>query len=140
MVERPKEEAGSIIIVIATDAPLLPSQLQRVVKRAALGIGREGGIASNYSGDIFIAFSTANLDAARSDTSTVNVTMIPNESMDILFIMTILATEEAITNAMVAAETMIGADSLRVEGLPHKWLQETLKKYNRLDSTAVSRP
>jgi len=137
MMERPKEEAGSIIIVIATDAPLLPSQLARVVKRAALGIGREGGIASNYSGDIFIAFSTANLDAARSDTSAVTVTMIPNESMDILFIMTVLATEEAITNAMVAAETMIGADSLRVEGLPHKWLQETLKKYNRLDSTVA---
>jgi len=137
MVERPNPEMGSIIIVIGTDAPLLPSQLQRVVKRAALGIGREGGIASNYSGDIFIAFSTANLDAARSDTSVVNVTMIPNESMDILFIATVLATEEAITNAMVAAETMVGADSLRVEGLPHKWLQETLKKYNRLDSTAT---
>ena len=137
MVERPNPEMGSIIIVIATDAPLLPSQLQRVVKRAALGIGREGGIASNYSGDIFIAFSTANLDAARSDTSVVNVTMMPNEKMDILFIMTVLATEEAITNAMVAAETMVGADSLRVEGLPHKWLQETLKKYNRLDSTAT---
>jgi len=67
----------------------------------------------------------------------VNVTMMPNEKMDILFIMTVLATEEAITNAMVAAETMVGADSLRVEGLPHKWLQETLKKYNRLDSTAT---
>lgn len=135
MVERPNPEMGSIIIVIATDAPLLPSQLQRVVKRAALGIGREGGIASNYSGDIFIAFSTANVDAARSDTSLVHVTMMPNEKMDILFIMTVLATEEAITNAMVAAETMVGADSLRVGALPHKWLQEVLKKYNRLDST-----
>jgi D-aminopeptidase len=137
MVERPKEELGSIIIVIATDAPLLPSQLQRVVKRAALGLGREGGIASNYSGDIFIAFSTANLNAARSDTSVVNVTMIPNESMDLIFIATVLATEEAITNALIAAETMVGADSLRVSALPHKWLQEVLKKYNRLDTTAV---
>lgn len=133
-VERPNPEMGSIIIVVATDAPLLPSQLARVVKRASLGIGREGGIASNYSGDIFIAFSTANLNAGRSDTSVVNVTMIPNESMDPLFNATVQATEEAITNAMVAAETMVGADSLRVEGLPHKWLQETLKKYNRLDS------
>jgi L-aminopeptidase/D-esterase-like protein len=134
MVERPNPELGSIIIVIATDAPLLPGQLERIVKRASLGIGREGGIASNYSGDIFIAFSTANLDAARSDTSLVSVTMMPNESMDPLFAATIQATEEAITNAMIAADTMVGADSLRVAGLPHKWLQEVLKKYNRLDS------
>ena len=137
MVERPNPEMGSIIIVIATDAPLLPHQLQRVVKRASLGIGREGGIASNYSGDIFIAFSTANADAARSDTSQVSVVMVPNESMDPLFAATVQATEEAITNAMIAADTMVGADSLRVTGLPHVWLQETLKKYNRLDSTVT---
>jgi len=137
MVERPREEMGSIIIVIATDAPLLPHQLQRVVKRATLGIGREGGIASNYSGDIFIAFSTANLDAARSDTSQVSLVMIPNESMDPLFSATVQATEEAITNALIAAETMVGVDSLRVSALPHAWLQGVLKKYNRLDSTVV---
>lgn len=136
-VERPNPEMGSIIIVVATDAPLLPHQLHRLVKRATLGIGREGGIASNYSGDIFIAFSTANPGAARTDTAQVGVLMVPNERMDPLFNATIQATEEAITNAMVAAETMVGADSLRVIGLPHQWLQETLKKYNRLDSTVA---
>jgi L-aminopeptidase/D-esterase-like protein len=127
--ERPDAEHGSIIIVVATDAPLLPHQLQRLVKRAALGLGREGSIASNYSGDIFIAFSTANNGAA--DTTSVTVQMLPNERLDPLFTATVQATEEAVTNAMVAAETMTGADDIRAIALPHGRLVEILRKYNR---------
>jgi L-aminopeptidase/D-esterase-like protein len=105
--ERPHPELGSIIIVVATDAPLLPHQLDRLVKRAALGLGREGSIASNFSGDIFVAFSTANSGAA-TEKGTVSLTMLPNERLDPLFIATVQATEEAVTNAMLAAETMTG--------------------------------
>ena len=129
--ERPHAELGSIIIVIATDAPLLPHQLQRLARRATLGIGREGGIASNSSGDIFVAFSTANPRAAE-DEGIVALTMLPNDRMDPLFAATIQATEEAITNAMLAAETMTGADDLRAHGLPHDQVRTILGKYNRL--------
>ncbi|HEX6088981.1 MAG TPA: P1 family peptidase [Gemmatimonadales bacterium] len=125
------EDLGSIIIVVATDAPLLAHQLARLVKRAALGIGRQGGIASNGSGDIFVAFSTANPRAA-SDSGIVALTMLPNERMDPLFAATIQATEEAITNAMLAAETMTGADDVRAYGIPHDRVREILRKYNRL--------
>jgi L-aminopeptidase/D-esterase-like protein len=128
--ERPRAEQGSIIIVVATDAPLLPHQLERLVKRAALGLGREGSIASNFSGDIFIAFSTANAGAA-ADSSMVSLRMIPNVRLDPLFTATVQATEEAVTNAMVAAETMIGADDIRATALPHTRLIEILRKYNR---------
>ena len=130
--ERPDPEHGSIIIVVATDAPLLPHQLDRLVKRAALGLGREGSIASNYSGDIFIAFSTANAGAA-ADTAAVTVRMLPNERLDPLFTATAQATEEAVTNAMVAAETMTGADSIQARALPHGRLVEILRKYNRYE-------
>jgi len=124
-------ERGSIIIVIATDAPLLPHQLKRIAKRASLGVGRLGGTGGNTSGDIFIAFSTANPGAARPD-STRALTMLPNERISPLFEATIQATEEAIVNAMVAAETMSGADGLRVYALPHDRLRAALRKYNRL--------
>jgi L-aminopeptidase/D-esterase-like protein len=127
-----ERDVGSIIIVVATDAPLLPHQLERVVRRAALGLGREGSIAGNGSGDIFIAFSTANPGAAR-DTASVALTMLPNGRIDGVFQATVQATEEAITNAMVAARTMTGADGLRAYGLPHDRLREILTKYNRLD-------
>jgi len=129
-VERPHPELGSIIIVVATDAPLLPHQLERVVKRTALGLGREGSIASNGSGDIFVAFSTANPGAA-ADTGRVSLTMLPNEHLDPLFAATVQATEEAITNAMLAAETMTGADSVRAYALPHERLREIMRKYGR---------
>lgn len=128
--DRPHAELGSIIIVIATDAPLLPHQLARLVKRAALGLGRQGSIASNFSGDIFVAFSTANPRAAR-DTTAVGLNMLPNERLDPLFAATVQATEEAVTNSMVAAETMTGADDVRSIGLPHDRLREILRKYNR---------
>ena len=130
--ERARPELGSIIIVVATDAPLLPHQLERIAKRAALGVGREGGIASNGSGDIFVAFSTANEGAASADSASVPVRMVPNDRIDPLFQATVQATEEAITNAMVAAETMEGANGIRARALPHDQLREILRRYNRL--------
>ena len=123
---------GSIIVVVATDAPLLPHQLQRIARRVPMGIARLGGTASNGSGDIFIAFSTANAGAAARGTTPAQVTMLPNDGMDPLFLATIEATEEAIVNALVAAETMVGVNGRRVERLPHDKLRDTLRKYNRL--------
>ena len=121
---------GSIIVVVATDAPLLPHQLKRLAKRASLGIGRMGGTATNGSGDIFVAFSTAN---ASADTAgIVNVQMLGNAQLTPLFEAAVQATEEAITNTLVAAETMTGANGFRVFGLPHARLQAVMKKYNRL--------
>lgn len=122
---------GSIIIVVATDAPLLPHQLKRVAKRASLGIGRMGGTASNGSGDIFVAFSTAN-PGADGKAGPVNVQMLGNDRLSPLFEATAQATEEAITNALVAARTMAGANGFTVNALPHDRLREVLKKYNRL--------
>ena len=136
--ERPLPELGSIIIVIATDAPLLPHQLERLVKRASLGLGREGSISSNGSGDIFVAFSTANR-AAAGDTAQTSVQMLPNGKLDPLFAATVQATEEAVTNAMVAAETMTGADSIRALRLPHERLIGILRKHNRLLPTRQRR-
>ena len=129
-------ERGSIIIIVATDAPLMPHQLKRIATRASLGVGRLGGTGANPSGDIFVAFSTANPGAAKPD-STVNVTMLPNERISPLFEATIQATEEAIVNAMVAARTMTGANGLRVYALPHDRLRAALRKYNRLAESAT---
>ena len=129
--ERGDEDTGSIIIVVATDAPLLPHQLKRVVRRAALGVARNGGIGSNGSGDIFIAFSTANPGAAKQS-EVVSLQMIPNSRITPVFLATVQATEEAIINAIVAAETMTGRDGNTVYGLPHERLKEVMKKYNRL--------
>jgi len=132
--ERPRrvsEDVGSIIIVVATDAPLLPHQLKRIAKRAALGVGRLGGLASNSSGDIFLAFSTANSRASR-DSGLAQVAMVANDQITPLFEATVQATEEAIVNAMLAARTMTGADDLTVYALPHDRLRDVLKKYNRL--------
>lgn len=126
-----REEVGSIIIVVATDAPLLPHQLKRVARRAALGLARNGSIASNGSGDIFIAFSTANPGAAKPE-GAIALTMLPNERISPLFEATVHATEEAIINAMVAAETMTGRDNHTAIALPHDKLRDALRKYNRL--------
>jgi len=126
-----QDDWGSIIVVVATDAPLLPHQLKRLARRVSLGLGRNGSISGNGSGDIFIAFSTANPGAGIAKTP-VQLTMVPNERMDPLFAATVQATEEAIINAMVAAETMVGADSHKVIALPHDQLRAVLKKYNRL--------
>ncbi len=125
-------DRGSIIIVVATDAPLLPQQLKRIARRAALGVARTGGTASNGSGDIFVAFSTAN-EGAASARPTAAVTLLSNSQISVLFEATVEATEEAIINAMVAAETMVGRDGNRSEALPHDQLQEILRRYNRLE-------
>ena len=127
-----EEDQGSIIVVIATDAPLLPHQLKRVARRAAPSLGRVGSFVSNGSGDIFVAFSTAN-EHAFGHAAINDLQMLPNASMTPIFRATVLATEEAILNAMLAADTMVGANTIRVPGLPHKKLQEVLRKYNRLE-------
>ncbi|MFY9753687.1 MAG: P1 family peptidase [Candidatus Acidiferrales bacterium] len=124
-------DTGSIIVVVATDAPLLPHQLKRIAKRVTLGLGRLGSISGNGSGDIFIAFSTANPGADLAG-KVAPVEMLPNEKIDALFEATVQATEEAVVNALVAAKTMTGADNHTIEALPHDRLREVLKKYNRL--------
>jgi D-aminopeptidase len=122
---------GSIIVVVATDAPLLPHQLKRLAKRVSLGIGVMGGRGENSSGDIFIAFSTANPEASKA-TGTAQLTMLPNERINPLFFAVASATEEAIVNAMIAAETLKGINGNTVYAIPHDRLREILKKYNRL--------
>ena len=129
--EDARAEQGSIIIVIATDAPLLPHQLARLARRATMGLARTGATSGNGSGDIFLAFSTANPDAFKGE-GLATVQMISNEAISPLFDATVHATEEAIVNALVAADTMVGADGHRVEGLPDDRLREVLRKYNRL--------
>ena len=119
---------GSIIIVVATDAPLLPHQLHRLVKRAALGLAAVGGRGENGSGDIFVAFSTANPNVA-NDTSVANVRMLPNGKITRLFYAAADATEEAILNAMWAGRTMTGVDSLRVYGMPHDQVKQVVRSY-----------
>jgi len=126
-----EREHGSIIAIIATDAPLLPHQLRRVARRAALGIGRMGGVAGASSGDLFLAFSTARTKAADS-LGVASVPMLQDERIDPIYEGTVQATEEAIINAMLAAKTMTGADYLRVPALPHDRLKAVLRKYNRL--------
>lgn len=125
------DDTGSIIVVVATDAPLIPTQLKRVARRVSLGLGRDGSYSGDGSGDIFIAFSTAN-SGANASQGLRQITMLPNEALDPLFLATVQATEEAVVNAMVAAETMTGVDNHTVPALPHDRLREILKKYNRL--------
>ena len=126
-----RPDVGSIIVVVATDAPLLPHQLKRIARRVTLGLGRLGSISGNGSGDIFIAFSTANANAGLATRSS-NVQMLANDQMDSLFEATVQATEEAVVNAMIAAKTMTGINGHTVEALPHDRLCEVLRKYNRL--------
>jgi D-aminopeptidase len=125
-----KGDVGSIIIVVATDAPLLPHQLKRIARRASLGLARTGSISGNGSGDISIAFSTANphVDDGPGPNTVKTVT---TERISPLFEATVEATEEAIVNAMVGAKTMTGINGRTVIELPHEKLQQVLKKYNR---------
>src|SRR4029077_16503634 len=125
------EDIGSIIVVVATDAPLIPTQLKRVARRASLGLGRNGSFASDGSGDIFIAFSTANPGAAGAK-GLHQLAMLPNQRLNTIFLATVQATEEAIVNAMVSAKTMKGINDLEVISLPHDRLREVLRQYNRL--------
>jgi L-aminopeptidase/D-esterase-like protein len=116
---------------VATDAPLLPHQTQRLARRATMGLARTGSVSGNGSGDIFIAFSTANPNAAAAK-APVNVSMMPNDAINPVFEGAVQAVEEAIVNAMVGAETMHGFRNSTVFALPHDKLREVLKKYNRL--------
>jgi D-aminopeptidase len=127
----PASEIGSIIVVVATDAPLLPGQLKRLAQRVPLGVTRTGGIGGNGSGDIFIAFSTANKNAF-NNTKEEAVTTMPNDFMDALFTATVEATEEAIINALFAGKTLIGINNNTVYGLPIPAVLRIMKKYNRL--------
>ncbi len=123
-------DTGSIIIVVATNAPLIPTQLKRLAKRASLGLARTGSVSGNSSGDIFIAFSTANAHAdLEPGPNTVQV--LSNDSMNPLFTATVEATEEAIINSMVSAKTMTGINGHTAVSLPHDQLQQVLKKYAR---------
>lgn len=123
---------GSIIVVVATDAPFLPHQLKRLARRVPMGIAKLGGTGANGSGDIFIAFSTANPAAAVGGGDAVSVQMLPNGAQSAFFTATIQAVEEAIVNALVAAETMTGRNGLTTYAMPHDRLREVLRKYNRL--------
>ena len=125
-------DQGSIIVVVATDAPLLPHQLKRIATRVSLGIGRQGGFGGNSSGDIFVAFSTANPRAWFNDQPVTDVKMLPNDRITPLFQATAQATEAAITNALLAAETTTGANDLRIYALPVDRMLGVMKKYGRL--------
>jgi L-aminopeptidase/D-esterase-like protein len=122
---------GSIIVIVATDAALLPHQLKRLARRVSMGISKVGGYAGNCSGDIFIAFSTANSGASNREEKQ-KLEMLPTDQMSPLFLATVQATEEAIINALIAAETMIGINGTTVYSIPHIQLIKVLKKYNRI--------
>jgi L-aminopeptidase/D-esterase-like protein len=126
------KDTGSIIIVVATDSPLLPGQLKRLARRASLGLARTGSVSGNGSGDLFIAFSTANPGAASPEKPTQTVQTVPNDLLDPIFEATVQAVEEAIVNALVNNQDMTGRDGHRVEALPHDRVRALLKKYNRL--------
>lgn len=126
-----KPGQGSIIVVVATDAPVLPHQLKRIAARVPLAIGNLGGLGENSSGDIFIAFSTANPSAFQRQNFT-KLDELPNDAIDALFMATVKATEEAVVNAMLAAETMEGINGNKAYGLPHKAVMDIFRKYNRV--------
>ena len=130
--ESPSEGDGSIIVIVATDAPLLAHQMKRLARRIPMGIGKVGGYAHDGSGDIFIAFSTANSNVAFAN-GKVNVEMLPNWMISPLFEATVQAVEEAIINVLFAAETMEGINDNKVYALPQDRLRNVMKKYNRID-------
>jgi len=123
-----KQESGSCIAVVATDAPLLPNQLKRLARRVSLGLARTGTISGNGSGDLFIAFSTANPNVVNSDQVTHQVQTVPNDLMDAIFAGVVQATEEAVVNALVDNDSMTGRDNHRVEAIPHDRLREIMKR------------
>ena len=123
-------EAGSLIVILATDAPLLPHQLKRIARRATIGMGRTGSLGGNGSGDIFLAFSTANSQAAVGDVQGLStVQTIANQHLDPLLWASALATEEAIINSLVAAEDMKGHLDFSVKAIPHRELQRVLREH-----------
>jgi D-aminopeptidase len=127
--------AGSIIVIVATDAPLLPTQCRRLAQRAGLGVARTGGVGEHSSGDIFLSFSTANRGLPPAEdgdpplTSTVEV--LSNQYITPLFDAVVEATEEAIVNALVAAETMVGRDGVTAHAIPHDRLVAALERFGR---------
>ncbi len=125
------KETGSIIIVVATDAPLLPGQLKRLARRASLGLARTGSVSGNGSGDLFLAFSTANPGAANPEKPTHTVATVPNDLLDPIFEATVQSVEEAIVNALVNNQDMTGRDGHEVKALPHERMRELLQKYHR---------
>jgi L-aminopeptidase/D-esterase-like protein len=133
-----KADTGSIIVVVATDAPLLPNQLKRLARRVPLGLGRMGSYSGDGSGDIFIAFSTANSGAwgaaknADGKPNVKAVQVLPNDDLNPVFLATVQSVEEAVVNTLIAAKTMKGINDFEVDGLPHAELQQVLRKYNRL--------
>ena len=128
-----KQDTGSLIIILATDAPLLPHQLKRMAKRASLGMSRTGSLGGNGSGDIFFAFSTANAKAALAEEPGIaNLQALDNDHLNPLFAASVFATEEAIINSMVAASDMTGHNGFSVKALPHEELRDVMRKYNRL--------
>jgi L-aminopeptidase/D-esterase-like protein len=131
-------ESGSIIVVLATDAPLLPHQLARLARRASLGLARTGSVSGNGSGDLFLAFSTANPGAADPAAPTHSVQTVPNDLLDPIFEATVESVEEAIINALVANQSMTGRDGHHVDALPHDRLCELLRKYGRLPQGTAS--
>jgi D-aminopeptidase len=132
-------EVGSILIIVATDAPLMPHQLKRIARRASLGLARTGAVSGNGSGDLFLAFSTANASGSRQEGTPVDVKALTNEAMNPLFECTVEAVEEAIINALVASDTMTGRDDHTVEGIPVERVQEILRKFNRLAAPQPAR-
>jgi D-aminopeptidase len=127
-----KQDDGSLIVVIATDAPLLPHQLKRLAKRASLGMARTGSLGGNGSGDIFLAFSTANPNAAQGDKEGLaSIQALSNNFIDPLLMASAYATEEAIINSMVAAQDMTGHKGVSAKALPHDKLMEVMRLYNR---------
>jgi L-aminopeptidase/D-esterase-like protein len=134
--ESDNADLGSIIGVVATDAPLLPHQLKRVARRSALGIARSGGIASNESGDLFVAFSTANEAVIESNFGAVSVEMLGEGNLSVIYEASIEAMDEAIMNALFAGETMVGRDGNTAPGLPVDEVCEILRKHGRLIDVA----
>jgi L-aminopeptidase/D-esterase-like protein len=127
-------DQGSIIIVVGTDAPLMPEQLNRVAKRAAMGLARLGSYSGNSSGDLIVSFSTSPADVNHEEQAHPDPLMpIANARIDAIFEATVQATEEAIVNALVAAKTMTGVNGARYFGIPHDELRAILKRYSRLE-------
>ncbi|MCP3102366.1 P1 family peptidase [Myxococcus sp. K15C18031901] len=135
----PFEGAGSIIVIVATDAPLLPHQLGRIARRVPLGISKMGGLGENFSGDIFLAFSTQHVSPPEG-APVANVTVLSNDRLNPLFEATVQATQEAILNAMLASDTMTGADGTRVYGLPRERLLRAMQRQGRARSASPASP
>ena len=128
-----KQDDGSLIVIIGTDAPLLPHQLKRLAKRATIGMARTGSLGGNGSGDIFLAFSTANSNVTHGDeTGLSNIQTLSNDHIDPVLFASAFATEEAIINAMIAAQDMKGHKDVDIKALPHDKVQEVLRQYNRI--------